>query len=78
MISISQAVSKVEKITESHVKKVSDFKSKYYLLLVEGGSPYYIVDKNNGDTRFLNPMEDFAALRDSLENKVLKVFPNME
>ena len=74
MITISDAVKKVEKITESHVKKVSDFKNKYYLLLVEGGSPFYIVDKNNGDTRFLNPMEDFTALRDSLENKVLKVF----
>lgn len=73
MISIDDAVKKVEDITESKVKKVSDYKGKYYLLLVEGGSPYYIVDKDNGDTRFLNPLEDLKSMVDSLENKVLKI-----
>lgn len=74
MISINSAVKKVEKITEEKVKQVSGYKEKYYLLLVNGGSPYYIVDKSNGDTRFLNPLEDISALSDSINNKVLKKF----
>lgn len=74
MISINSAVKKVEKITEEKVKQVSEYKEKYYLLLVNGESPYYIVDKSNGDTRFLNPLEDISALSDSINNKVLKKF----
>ena len=72
MISIKDAVKKVEAITEEKAKKVCDYKSKYYLVFAEGGSPFYIVDKNNGDTRFLNPLEDISALADSMEHKVLK------
>lgn len=72
MISIEDAVKKIEDITEEKVKQVSDYKGKYYLLLVEGGSPFYIVDKNTGDNRFLNPLEDIKALADSIETKVLK------
>lgn len=74
MISINDAVKKVEKITEEKAKQVSDYKSKYYLVLVEGGSPYYIVDKDNGNTRFLNPLEDISELAGSIQNKVLKKF----
>lgn len=74
MISINDAVDKVKKITGEKIIKVSDYKGKYYLLLVLGGSPYYIVDKDNGNTRFLNPLEDFKTLVDSIENKVLKVY----
>ncbi len=73
MISIKDAVKKVEAITEEKAKKVCDYKSKYYLVYVKGGSPFYIVDKGNGDTRFLNPLEDISALVDAMENKVLKV-----
>lgn len=73
MITITDAVVKVEKVTEEKAIKVSDYKSKYYLVLVNGAFPFYIVDKNNGDTRFLNPLEDIAALSDSIENRVLKV-----
>ena len=72
MISINDAVEKVKVITEEKVKQVSDYKSKYYLVLVEGGSPYYIVNKDNGDTRFLNPLEDISALAKSINNKVLR------
>ena len=74
MISINDAVNKVEKITEEKAIKVCDYKSKYYLVLVKGGSPFYIVDKNNGNTRFLNPLEDISVLADSIENRVLKEF----
>ena len=76
MISIDDAAAKVEKITGEKIIKVSDYKGKYYLLLVQGGSPYYIVDKDNGDTRFLNPLEDFKSIVDSIESKVLKVYEN--
>lgn len=72
MISIEDAVKKIEDITEEKVKQVSDYNGKYYLLLVEGGSPFYIVDKNTGDNRFLNPLEDIKALAVSIETKVLK------
>ena len=74
MISINDAINRVEKITEEKTIKVCDYKSKYYLVLVKGGSPFYIVDKNNGDTRFLNPLEDISTLADSIENKVLKEY----
>ena len=73
MISINDAIKKVERITEEKAVKVCDYKSKYYLIFVKGGSPFYIVDKNNGDTRFLNPLEDISALADAMESKVLKI-----
>lgn len=72
MISIRDAVEKVEKIAKEKIKRVCDYKSKYYLVVSEGQLPFYIVDKDNGDTRFLNPLEDVSALANSIENKVLK------
>ena len=72
MISINDAIEKVERITEEKAIKVCDYKSKYYLVCVKGGSPFYIVDKNNGDCRFLNPLEDITTLSDSIEKRVLK------
>ena len=73
MISINDAIKIVEDITNEKVIKVSDYKNDFFLLLVQGGSPFYIVKKDNGDSRFLNPMEDFKELVDSLNNKVLKI-----
>ena len=72
MISINDAVNKVEKIVEEKAIKVCDYKSKYYLVVSKGETPFYIVDKSNGDSRFLNPLEDFPELINSIENRVLK------
>lgn len=74
MISINDAVNKVKEIAEEKVKRVCDYKSKYFLVITEGKLPFYIVNKENGDTRFLNPTEDIKALANSIENKVLKEF----
>lgn len=74
MISITDAVDKVKEIAEEKVKRVCNYKSKYYLVITEGKLPFYIVDKENGDIRFLNPTEDIKTLANSIENKVLKEF----
>lgn len=74
MISINDAVKKVEEFTKEKIKRICDYKSKYYLVISEGELPFYIVNKDNGDTRFLNPTEDISALADSVQNKVLKEF----
>ena len=74
MISINSAREIIEKAASEKAIKVSDFKNKYYLFLMDGAAPFFIVDKNTGDWRLISPLEDFHSFAEAITKKVLKEF----
>lgn len=79
MITVFQAKSIIEKNYKARVKAVYDYKKDYYLVTAPKSDktyddPMYLVNKRNGDYRFLNPMEDIQAFNLTVIKGPLKTF----
>jgi hypothetical protein len=73
-MSIEELKYSVEKISGGTAIKVCDYDQYHYLFVCEGANPYYIVNKNNGNSLSINPLMDFDRFSDAIENRVIKTW----
>ncbi|MBO7452437.1 MAG: hypothetical protein J6U54_19070 [Clostridiales bacterium] len=74
MITINEAKIIADRASQARAIKVCDYKSNYYMFVNNSSTPFYIVNKQTGKVRFLNPMEDYDAFIDSLEHKQIRKY----
>lgn len=79
MITVDEAKKKLEsKYSDIFVESAYEYKDKYYLFIAPNkdnrNEPWYIVDKYNGKSRYLNPFEDIKAFSEAAKNHLIKKY----
>ena len=87
MISVEQAKGILEKrFPDAGVKSSYMYKDSFYLFLApdknadgtDYNDPYYIIDVENGNIRFLNPLEDLEAFMKAMSDNLIKDYSKVE
>lgn len=79
MITVDEAKKNLEsKYSDIYVESAYEYGDKYYLFVAPNkdnrNEPWYLVDKYNGKSRYLNPLENFDLFTEAMDNRQIKTY----
>lgn len=73
-MSLDKLKANMERVSGGKAIKVCDYDSHRYLFVFNGPNPFYLVNKEDGNSISINPLMDFDSFSDALENRVIKTW----
>lgn len=64
----------MERVSGGKAIKVCDYDSYRYLFVFDGPNPFYLVNKEDGNSISINPLMDFDSFSDALENRIINTW----